>query len=46
MAEAFYRANVLVCGGTGCSASGSMKTLEALKAEIERRGLDNEVRVI
>lgn len=46
MAEAFYRANVLVCGGTGCTASGSTKTFEALKAEIARRGLEDEVQVI
>jgi len=46
MAEAFYRANALVCGGTGCTASGSTKTFEALKAEIARRGLEDEVRVV
>ena len=46
MAEALYRANVLVCGGTGCTASGSMKTFEALQSEIARRGLENEVRLI
>jgi len=46
MAEAFYRANALVCGGTGCGASGATRTFEALKAEIGRRGLEDEVRVI
>ncbi|MCR4407900.1 MAG: FAD-dependent oxidoreductase [Anaerolineae bacterium] len=46
MAEALYRANVLVCGGTGCTASGSVKTFEALQSEIARRGLENEVRLI
>ncbi|MDY7040313.1 MAG: FAD-dependent oxidoreductase [Chloroflexota bacterium] len=46
MAEVFYRANVLVCGGTGCTASGSTGTFEALQAELARRGLENEVRVI
>jgi len=46
MAEAFYRANALVCGGTGCVASGATKTFEVMKAEIARRGLENEVRVI
>ncbi|MBC7234856.1 MAG: NADH-quinone oxidoreductase subunit NuoF [Chloroflexi bacterium] len=46
MAETLYRANVLVCSGTGCSASGSPSVLEALKAEIERRGLADEVRVV
>jgi len=46
MAEALYRAEVSVCGGTSCSASGSVDTYEALKNEIERRGLADEVRVI
>ena len=46
MTEAIYRANVLVCGGTGCEASGSTNTYRALVAEVERRGLANEVEVI
>ena len=46
MADPLYRANVLVCTGTGCTASGSMPVIEALKAEIARRGLDQEVRVV
>ncbi|MCL0079366.1 FAD-dependent oxidoreductase [Dehalococcoidia bacterium] len=46
MAKAFYRANALVCGGTGCVASGATRTFEALKAEVARRGLEGEVRVI
>ncbi|NLG28574.1 MAG: NADH-quinone oxidoreductase subunit F, partial [Chloroflexi bacterium] len=41
-----YRANVLVCGGTGCSASGSNELMEALRAEITRRGVDVEARVV
>ncbi|MGQ9585519.1 MAG: NADH-quinone oxidoreductase subunit NuoF [Anaerolineae bacterium] len=46
MTEPLYRANVLICGGTGCTASGSMKVLEAMKEEVARRGLENEVQVI
>ncbi len=46
MADPLYRANVLVCTGTGCTASGSILVIEALKAEIARRGLDQEVRVV
>jgi NADH-quinone oxidoreductase subunit F len=46
MAEAFYRANVLVCGGTGCAASSSLQVLEALQSEVVRRGLQDEVRVV
>ena len=34
MAEPLYRANVLVCGSTGCTASGAQKVREALEAEI------------
>ena len=46
MAEPLYRANVLVCGGTGCTASGAGLLVEALKSEVARRGLDTEVRVV
>ena len=46
MAEPFYRANVLVCGGTGCNASESQEVLTAMKKEISRRGLGDEVRVV
>jgi len=46
MADSLYRANVLVCGGTGCTASGSQPLMEALKSEIVRRGLEGEVRVV
>ncbi|MEW6441988.1 MAG: FAD-dependent oxidoreductase [bacterium] len=46
MVEALYRANVLICGGTGCTASGSEHVQKALQEEIVRRGLENEVRVI
>ncbi|MGQ9552486.1 MAG: NADH-quinone oxidoreductase subunit NuoF [Anaerolineae bacterium] len=43
--SAIYRAHVLVCGGTGCTASGSIEVAEALRKEIERRGLQDEVRI-
>ncbi len=46
MAEPFYRANVLVCGGTGCSASRSTETFTVLAEEIARRGLQDEVRLV
>ena len=39
------RAHALICGGTGCSASGSTEVAEALAREIEQRGLSDEVRV-
>ena len=34
---------VIVCAGTGCVASGSLRVYERLVAEIERWGLDVEV---
>ncbi len=40
------RAHVLVCGGTGCSASGSAKVQEALHEELKKKGLDKEVMVV
>jgi NADH-quinone oxidoreductase subunit F len=46
MAEPFYRANVLVCGGTGCNASESQEVLNAMNKEISRRRLGDEVRVV
>ena len=46
MSEALYRANVLVCGGTGCEASGSGALYDALAQELAQRGLQNEVQLI
>jgi len=46
MAEPLYRANVLVCGGTGCEASGSTGTYQMLVEEVARRGLAGEVETI
>ena len=37
-----YRANLMLCGGTGCIASGSLKVKEALEEELKKRGLQNE----
>ncbi len=41
-----YRKHVLVCGGTGCTSSGSQKIREELEAELKRNGLENEICVI
>ncbi|MGB9812559.1 MAG: NADH-quinone oxidoreductase subunit NuoF [Thermovenabulum sp.] len=41
-----YRAHVLVCKGTGCTASGSESVIEAFQKEIEKRGLGKEVKVV
>ena len=41
-----YRSHVLVCGGTGCTSSGSARIIEALEREIGDRGLSEEIKVI
>ena len=41
-----YRAHVLVCGGTGCTSSGSIKIQEALERELKANGLEEEVKVV
>ena len=41
-----YRSHVLVCGGTGCTSSGSDKIIAALETEIAKNGLDKEVQVV
>jgi NADH-quinone oxidoreductase subunit F len=46
MAEPFYRANVLVCGGTGCTATDSEEIINGLNKEIVRRGMEKEIRVV
>lgn len=37
---------VLVCGGTGCTSSGSRRIIERLKEEIRKRELESDVKVI
>ena len=46
MADPQYRANVLVCTGTSCAASGSRSVLDVLQSEVADRGLADEVRVV
>ena len=41
-----YRAHVLVCGGTGCSSSGSATLIERFEEKLAENGLDKEVKVI
>ena len=41
-----YRAHVLVCGGTGCSSSGSATLIERVNEKIKENGLEKEVKVI
>ena len=40
------RSHVLICGGTGCSSSGSVKLSEKLAEELKAKGLDEEVKIV
>ncbi len=41
-----YRSHVLICGGTGCSSSGSQKVQDALEKELKANGLEEEVAIV
>ncbi len=42
----FARAHVLVCGGTGCTSSGSEKIITEFEKSLKENGLEKEVKVI
>jgi NADH:ubiquinone oxidoreductase subunit F (NADH-binding)/(2Fe-2S) ferredoxin len=44
--ETTYRLNVMICAGTGCVASGSLKIKDALEAELVKRNLQKEVNIV
>ena len=41
-----YRSHVLICGGTGCTSSGSEQVANVLEKELEKAGLSEEVKVV
>ena len=41
-----FRSHILVCGGTGCTSSGSARIVTAFEKELATAGLDKEVKVI
>ncbi len=41
-----YRAHVLICGGTGCTASGSHTISDVLKAELEKNNIADEIKIV
>ena len=41
-----YRSHVLVCGGTGCTSSGSQQIIQTLKEELKKNRLQNEEAVV
>ncbi len=40
------RSHVLICGGTGCTSSGSNKIKDALAAELQVKGLEEEIKIV
>ena len=40
------RSHVLVCGGTGCTSSGSEKLISEFQVQLEKAGIEKEVSVV
>ena len=40
------RSHVLICGGTGCTSSGSVKIREAMERELTAQGLSDEIKIV
>ena len=40
------RSHVLICGGTGCTSSGSQRVRARLEKELEAKGLTEEIKVV
>ena len=40
------RAQVLICGGTGCTSSGSKKLIAEFESQIAKNGLEEEVKIV
>ncbi len=41
-----YRSHVLICGGTGCTSSGSVKLQAEFESQLQANGIENEVKVV
>ena len=41
-----YRSHVLICGGTGCTSSGSKNIEEVFRAELSKHNLTKEVKLV
>ena len=41
-----FRSTILVCGGTGCTSSGSMKLYERFEQLLAENGLDKEIKLV
>ena len=44
--ETKYKHQVLVCGGTGCTSSGSGKLIDEFKAQVSAHGIEDEVQIV
>jgi NADH:ubiquinone oxidoreductase subunit F (NADH-binding)/(2Fe-2S) ferredoxin/NAD-dependent dihydropyrimidine dehydrogenase PreA subunit len=44
--EKTFRSNIMICAGTGCVANGSLKVKDALEAELIKRNLQTEVKIV
>ena len=42
----FYRAHVLICGGTGCTSSGSHELISLFEQKLKEKNLDKEIKVV
>lgn len=42
----YIRSHVLVCAGTGCASAGCTAVEQAIKSEVERKGLTSEVKMV
>ncbi len=40
-----YKYDVMICGGTGCTSSGSLSLIDKLKEELKANNLENTVRI-
>lgn len=45
-ASSKYERHVLVCGGTGCTSSGSQKIIDTLENELDANGLKDKVQIV
>ena len=41
-----YRSHVLICGGTGCTSSGSKALQKEFENQLKEKGLENEVKLV
>ena len=41
-----FRSHVLICGGTGCTSSGSQALFTKLESELQAKGLENEIKIV